>query len=805
MKNVKSLGGGSVLRLLLSFVLVVGLMPLPAYAGEEATAAEPESASEDISLASSDGYLVDWTTSGTCEWSIDSAGNLVVRPANGASEGTMERWSIPWSEYKARIKTATFEEGVSAVYAGGMFSDCCLLSSVNLSGLDTSKVDDMNYMFASCVMLSSLDLSSFDTSAVTSMDSMFSGCSSLASLDLSSFDTLAVTSMSSMFSDCSSLTSLDLSSFDTSNVTSTGLMFYGCSSLASLTLGEGFSFSGFNGADGERLCNAPKCDRWESWVASDGTTYGSDNIPNCKADTYKRVKAAFDFSKISVDTSDVTYSKQIDLTGRVTSDTYVEGTDYKYEYSGFEIGDNTITITELISGNNESREYHFNVLKGDYWSDYGSESSMGFGGVTPGTKLGDMKLSSGYSWQDDPETVLVPGNHTYLAMFTPPDTDHYNVVRDISISVSVRPYALKMSMLSVDTADKTWTGSAIQTPISGGGMVEGTDYDVEYANNVDPGTAMVVISGKGNYTGSLTYAFHIDKATPYYKTPDAVSANYGQTLADVSLPEGFSWQDGAATSVGSAGSREVLAVYTPEDTDHYKVVYDIAVTLAVAKAAPTYEAPTDLTATYGQTLADVALPCGFTWQDDVSTSVGEPGEHTFLATYTPADTANYNVVRDIPVTVTVSQPVYRMYNPITSEHLFTTDKKEYEDLTAHDWRQEGVSWTSPAAGKGVYRVYSPGLGAMAKMSHHYTSDYAEAANLVAQHGWQWDNGGQPIFYSAEDDSGNALEGASEVYRLYNGGLSAHHFTLDASENSSLISDHGWNGEGVGFYAFPAAG
>ncbi len=146
--------------------------------------------------------------------------------------------------------------------------------------------------------------------------------------------------------------------------------------------------------------------------------------------------------------------------------------------------------------------------------------------------------------------------------------------------------------------------------------------------------------------------------------------------------------------------------------------------------------------------------------------------------------------------------VYRLYNPITSEHLFTTSSSEYSSLTAHNWKQEGISWTSPTAGKGVYRVYNPGLGAMTKMSHHYTSDYAEAADLVANHGWQWDNGGKPIFYSAEDDSGAALEGASAVYRLYNGGLSAHHFTLDASESSSLISDHGWNGEGVGFYAYP---
>jgi uncharacterized protein YkwD len=147
------------------------------------------------------------------------------------------------------------------------------------------------------------------------------------------------------------------------------------------------------------------------------------------------------------------------------------------------------------------------------------------------------------------------------------------------------------------------------------------------------------------------------------------------------------------------------------------------------------------------------------------------------------------------------ETVYRMYNPKTSEHLFTTDRSEYKSLTAYDWEQEGVAWNAPERGSvGVYRLYNPGLGALTKMSHHYTTDRAEAENLVRNHGWVYDFGGQPAFYSAEDSSG-ALDGASAVYRLYNSGLSAHHYTLDSSENSSLIKEHGWKGEGTGFYAY----
>ena len=72
------------------------------------------------------------------------------------------------------------------------------------------------------------------------MSSMFAYCSGLTSLDLSGFDTSAVTNMEMMFNNCSKLTSLNLSSFDTSAVTSMGYMFAYCSNLTSLILGPNF-------------------------------------------------------------------------------------------------------------------------------------------------------------------------------------------------------------------------------------------------------------------------------------------------------------------------------------------------------------------------------------------------------------------------------------------------------------------------------------------------------------------------------------------------------------------------------------
>lgn len=74
----------------------------------------------------------------------------------------------------------------------------------------------------------------------------------------------------------------------------------------------------------------------------------------------------------------------------------------------------------------------------------------------------------------------------------------------------------------------------------------------------------------------------------------------------------------------------------------------------IVKGTPSYTVPTDLTAKYGQILADVQLPAGFAWNNEEA-SVGDIGVNTFKASFTPADTDNYNVVADIDVQITVGR------------------------------------------------------------------------------------------------------------------------------------------------------
>ena len=150
--------------------------------------------------------------------------------------------------------------------------------------------------------------------------------------------------------------------------------------------------------------------------------------------------------------------------------------------------------------------------------------------------------------------------------------------------------------------------------------------------------------------------------------------------------------------------------------------------------------------------------------------------------------------------------VYRLYNPATSEHLWTTDYNEYTVLsTTQGWNAEGQGWTAPASGKPVYRLYNPAIG-----SHHYTASASEIAELVANQGWVYDNDDKqgnhrPVFYSAEvqDEGGKwvAADLAKPIYRLYNENIkpSQHHLSTSKSEYDKLAGMD-WNQEGITFYA-----
>ena len=87
---------------------------------------------------------------------------------------------------------------------------------------------------------------------------------------------------------------------------------------------------------------------------------------------------------------------------------------------------------------------------------------------------------------------------------------------------------------------------------------------------------------------------------------------------------------------------------------------DLTINWSITQATPDYTVPTGLTGVKGETLNDVTLPSGFTWND--TTVVLTAGTNTYKATYTPVDTANYKTITDIDIEVNVKDK----FNVITS-------------------------------------------------------------------------------------------------------------------------------------------
>ncbi len=121
---------------------------------------------------------------------------------------------------------------------------------------------------------------------------------------------------------------------------------------------------------------------------------------------------------------------------------------------------------------------------------------------------------------------------------------------------------------------------------------------------------------------------------------------------------------GSTTYAESSTAPTNAGTYTAKITVEEKTA---SLNYEIAKADPTANAPTGLTATYGQTLSDVTLtnPTGNTdgtwaWVAAGTTSVGNAGDNTFKANFTPTD-ANYKTVENVDVTITVGKAA----NPAT--------------------------------------------------------------------------------------------------------------------------------------------
>ena len=258
--------------------------------------------------------------------------------------------------------------------------------------------------------------------------------------------------------------------------------------------------------------------------------------------------------------------------------------------------------------------------------------------ITGTMKAGDTVVEGTFSWQQPGDTILdaSTSGHTVGWTFTPKDGNTY-------------------------------------TEVTGTAMVE-----VDKAQQ----------NGKVSMAG-YTYGQAPSTPTLTNRTGDAkAQVTYRYAAADSGSVQTWDIQNPPALNAGTYRMYASIG-----DTDNYYGFEAVYCEFVVAKATPTYTAPTGLTAKYGQTLADVTLPGGWSWMDS-SESVGgaSTAAKTFQAKFTPKDTENYNTVENIELEVTV--------NKADGGNLKTVElEQKYTDASEHtytpDWAglPAGQDWT----------------------------------------------------------------------------------------------------------------
>ena len=333
-------------------------------------------------------------------------------------------------------------------------------------------------------------------------------------------------------------------------------------------------------------------------------------------------------------------------------------------YTGYATNAGEYTITAIFSHNNpnyneipsitakliiEKADYTLNVEFNDMTVTYNGE-------VQKLEITGELPEGVTVVYENNNNKNV--GTYTVTAIFSG-DLINHNPIESKTAKLTIEKANYDLSNITFENTSKVYNGltqtitiernlpDTLTVSYTGGGVNVGTypitatftNNDSNY-NDVESITRTLTIT-KNTYDMS---GIKLDN-----KTVDYNGSEQGITITGT-LPQGVTVSySGYATN---AGVHTVTANFKG-DSNNYELIPDMTAKLTINKINPTYTVPTNLVVKYGSTLASVVLPEGFSFNDSLITSVGNAGNNTFIVTYTPSDTTNYNIVDNIEVTILV--------------------------------------------------------------------------------------------------------------------------------------------------------
>ena len=122
-----------------------------------------------------------------------------------------------------------------------------------------------------------------------------------------------------------------------------------------------------------------------------------------------------------------------------------------------------------------------------------------------------------------------------------------------------------------------------------GPLSEGRTFSKEYqdpSKGIQFGDTYLIISIKTKQGYDVLVNEKIPivvvKATPTYTIPTDLTAEFGQKLSEIQLPDGFKWMDDSQI-INKGGKVKYKAKYIPSDTKNYETIENIDITINVNK------------------------------------------------------------------------------------------------------------------------------------------------------------------------------------------------------------------------------
>lgn len=411
-----------------------------------------------------------WGIVGPIRWDLDSEGNLLFR--GSLKFPLLEPDKIPWREYAARIKSVTFD--VSSIQDGDLtnyFYNCVNLQSV---GDLPDGIRNLTQTFQNCRSLRSIgkipdsvetmertfeNCTSFNQTVtipqnVKNLKGVFQGCTALSRLP--DIETTQVKDYSYLLQGTAVTKPISIPA----GVTDVTAMFSGCKNLTdSSALPEGITEAAKCFYQCEALKKAPVLPKTIENISE--MFYGCENL-----------KAVPDIPS-SVKNMSGCYAGCVRASGACTIYAVINDTTGYNKFAA---------VTSVCNSS----------AKGEFLGAAGTGMAVNY--IAGNAHLIRRYLAAGWN-SGNLETTGVWGKLKVGEKIP-------QSLKDCTVSpISAVTYTGK----AICPAPKVYYGNVL--------LKENTDYTVTYTNNTNAGTATVVITGIGDYSGKKQLSFTIQKAS----------------------------------------------------------------------------------------------------------------------------------------------------------------------------------------------------------------------------------------------------------------------------------------------------